>query len=237
MMTHTVTYMRIYTHSIHTYLYTQVDEVSVYIPIRDITLNRINFLTLLRSIPTSEILRKQHAIAALAPTLQYSIIPSTITSSLVNKGEIIHWKPPFKDANDIIIEHILNRSTMHPIYGYTDDELGMQLSVQKQLMLTHADYAALRPIESNKTKTKNNSNSKSYRLNNTSSSISSNRNKVTKLLTCRTIHYPPSHAVELAKSFIPLVVLRNKYIIEYARNGSHIRYANCTPDRYKLGKA
>ena len=212
--------------------------MSVYIPIRDITLNRINFLTLLRSIPTSEILHKQHAIAALAPTLQYSIVPHSITT-LVNKGEIIHWKPPFKDANDVIIEHILNRSTIHPIYGYTDDELALQLSLQKQLMLTHVDYAALRPIEKNSTKTRTNSN-KNYRLNNTnnSSSVSSSNsvNKVTKLLTSRTIHYPPSHAVELAKSFIPLVVLRNKYIIEYARNGSHIRYANGTPDRYKLGK-
>ena len=209
--------------------------MSVYIPIRDITLNRINFLTLLRSIPASEILRKQHAIAALAPTLQYSIISPTITT-LVNKGEIIHWKPPFKDANDIIIEYILNRSTIHPIYGYTDDELAMQLSLQKQLMATHDDYAALRPIESNKTKTRGNTSSKSYKLNTTNSSSISN-NKVTKLLTSHTIHYPPSHAVELAKSFIPLVVLRNKYIIEYARNGSHIRYANGTPDRYKLGKA
>jgi hypothetical protein len=47
----------------------------------------------------------QRAIEVIAPTLQYSVIPSYIGNG--SDGTV--WRSPFRDANDVIIERILDR--------------------------------------------------------------------------------------------------------------------------------
>ena len=47
----------------------QVDEVSVYIPMKDVNENDINFLKVLRAISTEELRRKQKAIEGGQPNL------------------------------------------------------------------------------------------------------------------------------------------------------------------------
>lgn len=56
------------------------------------------------------------------------------------------WEPPFPDASSIIIDKILDRKTVEPIEGFTDEELANQHDLQNYLMDTHEDYAALRAI-------------------------------------------------------------------------------------------
>jgi len=53
---------------------TQISEVSVFIPKQQIQESGVNFLEVLRSIPPAELLRKQRAIARIAPRLQYSVV-------------------------------------------------------------------------------------------------------------------------------------------------------------------
>ncbi len=53
-----------------------MDAVSVYIPMKRINEEGVNFLEILRAIPDHELKRKQKAIEALAPSLQYSVVCS-----------------------------------------------------------------------------------------------------------------------------------------------------------------
>lgn len=52
-----------------------VDDVSVYIPMKDINENNINFIDVLKAIPPDELKRKQRAIASIAPRLQFAVLP------------------------------------------------------------------------------------------------------------------------------------------------------------------
>eukprot|EP01035_Chromulina_nebulosa_P020816 gene20816-26984_t len=117
-----------------------LDEVSVYIPMKDINDNGINFIDVLNAIPKLELIKKQQAIAKLAPTLQYSVVPKRIG----NGSDCQTWRPPFRDAVDIIIEKILDPKTVEPIDGFSDVELLHQHEKQNDIMDNHEDYAALR---------------------------------------------------------------------------------------------
>ena len=46
----------------------------MFIPKQQIQESGVNFLEVLRSIPPAELLRKQRAIARIAPRLQYSVV-------------------------------------------------------------------------------------------------------------------------------------------------------------------
>jgi hypothetical protein len=58
-----------------------VEKVAVYIPMKDINENGINFLDVLRKIPESELRSKQRYISQLAPSLQYSVVRACLLSS------------------------------------------------------------------------------------------------------------------------------------------------------------
>lgn len=60
------------------------------------------------------------------------------------------WNPPFKDAADIIIDKILDRKTIDPVDGFSNEELMTQHDMQNEIMDKHEDYAALRAVSKSK---------------------------------------------------------------------------------------
>ena len=117
----------------------QMEKVSVYIPMSAINVENVNFLEVLRKVSKEEIAEKQALIRELAPRLQYSIVPERIG----NGSDGRTWKP-FKDAQEVIIEKILDRKTVEPIKGFTDEQILEMLEKQNYIMSTSEDYAALR---------------------------------------------------------------------------------------------
>jgi hypothetical protein len=91
-----------------------------------------------------EVRRKQEAVARIAPRLQYSIIPERVATA---PPGTVTWRPPFRDAVDVIVERIVDPSTVDPLDGYSNQELMRQHMEQKAIMQQHEDYAALRPKE------------------------------------------------------------------------------------------
>ena len=85
----------------------------MYIPMSAINVDNVNFLEILRKIAPDEVAEKQKLIRELAPSLQYSIVPENVG----NGSDGRTWKPPFKDAQEVIIQRILDRKT-EPIQGF-----------------------------------------------------------------------------------------------------------------------
>jgi hypothetical protein len=113
----------------------QVNDLSVYISMKSINADGVNFIDILKSIPIEELQKKQRAIEKIAPTLQYSVVPDRYISGS-KKGQ--SWKPPFRDAGGVIIEKILDRKTVEPLGGFTDQEL-LDL-VDKQVIFYLSSY-------------------------------------------------------------------------------------------------
>lgn len=88
-------------------------DVSVFIPGKLVLSGQVNVMKILRSIPKETILRKQQAIAVLAPSLQYSIPPMKylLPRNISNKDglEEERWDPPFPDAVDRTIDGMFRR--------------------------------------------------------------------------------------------------------------------------------
>ena len=124
----------------------EMDKISVYIPLAGIINDAKNFISILKNITTQEILQKQAAIREIAPRLQYSIVPEYIGNGTNAQGQPtgLTWTPPFMDAQQVIIERILDTSTIEPIEGFSDSQLLAQHEKQNYIMDTHEDYAALR---------------------------------------------------------------------------------------------
>jgi len=119
-----------------------VDAVSVYIPLKSINSGGANFITILKALSPEEVAQKQAAIRKIAPTLQYSVTPDSAGDGK-EKGSK-PWESPFRDAADVIISRILDTKTIEPIQGYTDQDLMAQHDKQNEIMDTHEDYEALR---------------------------------------------------------------------------------------------
>lgn len=118
-----------------------VDAVSVYIPMKDVIENDLNFMDVLRNISEAELLTKQKAIARIAPTLQYAVAPDRVGNGTI--GET--WRPPFKDAVEVIIDRIVDKRTVEPLQGFPDEKLQWNRREQKLIIGTDPDYAGLRP--------------------------------------------------------------------------------------------
>ena len=85
--------------------------------------------------------------------MQYSIVPDGYggIGNPGTRGQV--WGPPVPDAADVIIDKILDRKTIEPIKGFTDDDLAIQKARQKEIMETHEDYIGLVPKEKDDKKT------------------------------------------------------------------------------------
>jgi hypothetical protein len=45
------------------------------------------------------------------------------------------FNSPFRDANDVIIDKILDRNTVEPIEGFTDEQLMVRIKKQNDIMV------------------------------------------------------------------------------------------------------
>jgi hypothetical protein len=132
---------------------TEIEEVSVYIPIESILDHNVNFLDVLRAISHAELRRKQLAIEKIASRLQYSIVPQYISdrvnvsasSGVVSYGsdEQLVWDSPVYDAVDVLVGRMLNQSTIQPVYGFTVEERRYHKCLQHDLIKHHREYGGL----------------------------------------------------------------------------------------------
>ena len=118
----------------------EMDKISVYIPLHDIVFENKNFIDILKGLTPEQVAEKQRAIREIAPKLQYSVVPPHIGNGSLGQT----WHPPFVDAQEIIIQRILDPKTIEPIGGFTDLQLLEQHEKQNDIMENHEDYAALR---------------------------------------------------------------------------------------------
>lgn len=82
-------------------------DISVYIPGGAVRSGKIDFMTILQSISPEVIRKKQHALAELAPRVQYAV-PKI--EWLKNKYDETKWDPPFHDAAEIAIDGFFERT-------------------------------------------------------------------------------------------------------------------------------
>jgi hypothetical protein len=81
-------------------------DISVFIPGRMIVSRELDLMTVLNSISPEIIVKKQAALAILAPKVQYSIPPLEL---LKNISDETPWDPPFKDGVDMTLDGMFDR--------------------------------------------------------------------------------------------------------------------------------
>lgn len=54
-----------------------------------------------------------------------------------------HWNPPFRDAVDVIMERILNRTTIEPLEGFTHDQVLQFAQLRDDISAEDPDYTGL----------------------------------------------------------------------------------------------
>ena len=105
----------------------EVEATSVFIPRDEILSGKTNFLDVLNAIPQEKIFKMQKLIEKIGFRLQYSVVPDEYRESSsdiesVNAIEMRKtWRPPQVDAVDVIIQRILNRESIEPINGFSDE--------------------------------------------------------------------------------------------------------------------
>ena len=140
-----------------------IEAIAVYIPRTAILKENVNFIDVLRAITPEELRKKQLAIERIAPRLQYSVVPNTTTSSTSTAAKkqqqqqqlkkkkrgghstYLQWDSPIRDAADVIIDRLLDRNTVEPMEGFSEEELRKQKCRQNILVKYHPDYAGLFP--------------------------------------------------------------------------------------------
>lgn len=125
----------------------EINEIAVYIPRTAILEHKVNFIDVLRAITPEELSRKQLAIERIASRLQYSVVPSRALPKRINSTlfslNFTPWNSPVHDAADVIIDRLLDRSTIEPLEGFSEEELRLHKCRQNILVKHHPDYAGL----------------------------------------------------------------------------------------------
>jgi len=130
----------------------EIEESTVYISKLDIIDEKVDFMKILEKIPQSVIEKKQDAVARLAPRLQYSVVPKAIMpanwrAEPDGKGTALPttWRPPVRDATDVIIDRILDSETIEPINGFSAERLLEMQREQRAIMGRDPDYMGMSP--------------------------------------------------------------------------------------------
>lgn len=103
-------------------------------------------MTVLEELPADVIAQKQAAVARLAPKLQYTVVPADFVPEKGagnSRSKRMFWKPPFKDATDVIIDRILDSNTIEPTGGLTDEKIREMQKQQYYIMGTNPDYMGM----------------------------------------------------------------------------------------------
>eukprot|EP01036_Dinobryon_divergens_P031536 gene31536-40950_t len=144
---------------------TDIEDIAVYIPRTAILKENVNFIDVLRAISPEELRKKQLAIERIAPRLQYSVVPNATFLSQQQQqlptratrrkkkqplqkksfNNHLQWDSPVRDAADVIIDRLLDRNTVEPMEGFSEEELRKQKCRQNILVKYHPDYAGLFP--------------------------------------------------------------------------------------------
>eukprot|EP01038_Epipyxis_sp_PR26KG_P010631 gene10631-14276_t len=82
-------------------------DISVSIPGGLVKSGKLNFMSILLGITPDVIKKKQLALAALAPRVQYSVPP---IEYLRNRSDSTKWDPPFKDGVEILLDGLFERT-------------------------------------------------------------------------------------------------------------------------------
>jgi len=142
-------------------------EVSVYIPRQSVAEDGLNFLDVLANISSTTIASMQRHIAALAPSLQYSVVPpgygpeydpvNVANKEKKRRGKLRQrghnevpqppvkfrgnvWRPPQRDAVDVMVEHMLDPRTIEPLEGFTANEWQALQVAQQDVNLVTPSY-------------------------------------------------------------------------------------------------
>lgn len=81
-------------------------DISVNIPGALVRNGKLNFVSVLLSIPPEVIRLKQEALARVAPRVQYAVPP---IENLLNRSNTTVWDPPFKDGAEIALDGFIAR--------------------------------------------------------------------------------------------------------------------------------
>ena len=142
-----------------------------------------------------------------------------------------------------MIDKILDRKTVEPLHGFTDEELLSQVAQQNDIMDNHEDYAALRAAETSSKKKLHqlqlnqlanfgvsSGDSSNGTLHGSGSGSGSGKIKdkkqiaagakgISKIATAETIIYPPMGSLALAAEYLPMSIFKNTDIVEYNSAG------------------
>jgi hypothetical protein len=92
----------------------------------------------------------QDAIPAPYPGLEHetasSILPASSTSLSGYRYRGKTWSPPFRDAVDVIVERLLNRSTVEPMEGFTEEQAINFAKLRDDISAEDPDYVGLARI-------------------------------------------------------------------------------------------
>lgn len=136
----------------------EVAETTVFIPKKDVIDGDVKFLDVLKSISDEELLRKQQRIAEIAPRLQYSVVPNEYLNTAGSDSVVTErsasggggdrrgasiWSPPFRDAGEVIIERMLDPSTVAPMSGFSPAEVKEMQKQQRHRMETDPDFMGM----------------------------------------------------------------------------------------------
>jgi hypothetical protein len=67
-------------------------------------------------------------------------LPPQAPAHLGNGSDGRTWSSPFRDAVDVITEKLLDRRTIEPVEGFSEEDLIRQKCMQNDIMQNHADY-------------------------------------------------------------------------------------------------
>jgi hypothetical protein len=95
-------------------------------------------LRLLAAIPDEEVRERQKWIERLAPSLQYSIVPSAVLQR--GEGEGRDWSPPQRDAVDVIVERLLRVASLQPLDGFSPGDNECIRLAQRDVNLMDPSY-------------------------------------------------------------------------------------------------
>jgi hypothetical protein len=100
-------------------------DISVLMPGMKVKNNQMRFMDVLMQIPPEVVRAKQRKLAELAPRVQYAMPPP---SNLTDIFDETPWDPPFKDAADLILDGMFDR-TGHVVRG---EPIRIPMRVQTQ---------------------------------------------------------------------------------------------------------
>lgn len=72
-----------------------------------------------------------------------TILSSQVPERIGNGDDGQTWESPIFDAADVIVSRVVDRRTVEPVEGFSEDDLWRQKCLQNDIMQNHADYSGM----------------------------------------------------------------------------------------------